>query len=137
MYYINTHGQRGAVQQTQEIIMRLQYQLSNGSWVDCDDRTEEFLSRCVQFGRVGDLDAVVAALAAGRLVRNAGEDWYSNCRDGKVADAASAAAKARRAAAEAADKRPVLRCKSCGQTGRSGAYPFSTLPGSGRCDDCV
>lgn len=30
----------------------------------------------------------------------------------------------------------VLRC-SCGNTGRAGDYPFSTLPGSGRCDDCV
>ena len=31
----------------------------------------------------------------------------------------------------------VLRCRSCGQTGRRGGYPFSTLPGSGRCDDCI
>lgn len=30
----------------------------------------------------------------------------------------------------------VLRCR-CGNTGRAGDYPFSTLPGSGRCDDCV
>lgn len=30
-----------------------------------------------------------------------------------------------------------LRCKSCGQTGTTGGYPFSTLPGSGLCDDCV
>ena len=30
----------------------------------------------------------------------------------------------------------TLRC-GCGNTGRAGAYPFSTLPGSGRCDDCV
>lgn len=35
------------------------------------------------------------------------------------------------------DSRPVLRCKSCGQIGHAGEYPFSTLPGSGRCDDCV
>ena len=32
--------------------------------------------------------------------------------------------------------RPVLRCK-CGMTGHAGAYPFSTLPESGRCDDCL
>lgn len=30
-----------------------------------------------------------------------------------------------------------LRCRSCGQSGHTGGYPFSTLPGSGRCDDCV
>ena len=29
-----------------------------------------------------------------------------------------------------------LRCR-CGNTGTAGSYPFSTLPGSGRCDDCV
>lgn len=32
--------------------------------------------------------------------------------------------------------RPRMRCKSCGQTGYTGAYPFSTNPGSGLCDDC-
>ena len=30
----------------------------------------------------------------------------------------------------------TLRCR-CGNTGRAGAYPFSTLPDSGRCDDCL
>lgn len=30
----------------------------------------------------------------------------------------------------------TLRCR-CGNTGRAGSYPFSTLPGSGSCDDCV
>lgn len=30
----------------------------------------------------------------------------------------------------------TLRCR-CGNTGTAGSYPFSTLPGSGRCDDCV
>ena len=35
-------------------------------------------------------------------------------------------------------KRPsdYLVCKSCGQSGRKGSYPFSTCPGSGYCDDC-
>lgn len=28
-----------------------------------------------------------------------------------------------------------LRCR-CGNTGRAGAYPFSTAPHTGRCDDC-
>ncbi len=34
-------------------------------------------------------------------------------------------------------KRPVLRCRKCHQMGHAGEYPFSTMPGSGRCDDCV
>ena len=117
--------------------MRLQYQLSNGSWIDCGDRTEEFLTRCVTFGRVGEREAVLAALAAGKTVRNDRDDWYSNCRDGEVADQKTAVLRERQKAAAAADTRPVLRCKCCGATGRAGAYPFSTLPGSGRCDDCV
>ncbi len=29
-----------------------------------------------------------------------------------------------------------LTCRDCGQTGKRGDYPFSTLPGSGLCDDC-
>lgn len=33
--------------------------------------------------------------------------------------------------------RRFLRCRSCGQSGHTGGYPFSTLPSSGRCDDCV
>jgi hypothetical protein len=30
-----------------------------------------------------------------------------------------------------------MRCTCCGQTGSTGDYPFSTAPGTGRCDDCV
>ncbi len=117
--------------------MRLQYQLSNGAWVDCGDRTKAFLDRCVMFGGHTNEESVIAALTAGKTVRNDSCDWYSNCRDGEVADAARAASDAARAVAEAADKRPVLRCKVCGATGHSGGYPFSTLPSSGLCDDCV
>jgi hypothetical protein len=117
--------------------MKLQYQMSNGSWVDCGERTEQFLARCVKFGGLTDEAAVLAALAAGETVRNHNEDWYSKCRDGDVHAASLAAARAQLDAKEAADKRPMLRCNSCGATGRAGAYPFSTLAGSGRCDDCV
>jgi hypothetical protein len=127
--------------------MRLQYQMSNGSWVNCNgtlnnfggsksDRTAEFMARCVQHGGVGDEAAVIAMLATGKSVRNYSSDWYSNCRDGEIAEDKAAALAAQRAAAEAADTRPTLRCKSCGQTGRRGSYPFSTNPSSGRCDDC-
>jgi len=34
-------------------------------------------------------------------------------------------------------KAKFMRCSGCGQTGWTGQYPFSTLPSSGMCDDCV
>lgn len=114
--------------------MRLQYQLSNASWVDCGARTEEFLDRCVKFGRVGGRKDVLNALTAGKTVRNDSAGWYSFCRDGEAFDQKMMAIRKRLALA---DKQPLLRCKRCGQTGKAGAYPFSTLPGSGLCDDCV
>ena len=33
-------------------------------------------------------------------------------------------------------ERRLLRCRRCGVSGYSGDYPFSTMPGSGHCDDC-
>ena len=108
--------------------MKLQYQLSNGAWFDCGDRTPEFLAMCVKFGGYADESEVLAALAAGKEVRNDTGDWYDFCRD---ADALVSRTN------PPADNRPVIRCKSCGATGHSGAYPFSTLPGSSICDDCV
>ena len=107
--------------------MNLQYQLSNGSWVDCGERTAEFLARCIALAG-GDESAVSAKLAAGAIVRHRGDDWYANCRDGAVIAAARSN--------NVAPAKPILRCR-CGNTGHAGDYPFSTLPGSGRCDDCV
>lgn len=109
--------------------MRLQYRLSNGAWDDCGPRTDEFLALCERFGGLDSRASVIAALEAGNMVRNDPSDWHSKCRCGDVAAA-------RRAARHAVPVTPPLRCKCCGQTGRAGAYPFSTLPGSGRCDDC-
>lgn len=114
--------------------MNLQYQLSNGSWIDCGDRTDEFLARCVKYSGLADENAVLAALAAGKTVRNDRGDWYDNCRDREVIEASRAA---KQAQSNAADQRPPLQCKNCGTIGRAGAYPFSTLPSSGLCDDCV
>jgi hypothetical protein len=116
--------------------MRLQYRLSNGSWIDCGDRTEEFLTRCVAYAG-GDREKIMTEIAEGKDVRHRGDDWYAMVRDGEVADQKRDALQQSQMAAAAADKRPVLRCKSCGATGHAGAYPFSTLPGSGCCDDCI
>ena len=81
----------------------LQYQLSNGSWINCnggydgkqEDRTEEFLilceknngpdgsgtitSRCCST-RDATREEILVALDAGKKLRNDPSDWYSNCR---------------------------------------------------------
>ncbi len=91
-----------------ETEMRIQYQLSNGNWVDCAERTDEFLGMCERAtGR--SRAEVLADMAAGREVRNDHEDWYSNCRSGSVYEARIAA---RRAAQKPAE---LVQC-SCGHT---------------------
>ena len=92
--------------------LKLQYQLSNGSWVSCDnpatqweparDRTEDFLLRCEKFNGMLDdkkivpifratrpltRDEVLTALLIGRELRNDKNDWYSNCRSGSAYEA--------------------------------------------------
>jgi len=57
----------------------LQYQLSNGSWINCDNRTEEFLGRCEQMSNM-NREQVLSALESSKTLRNHPEDWYSNCR---------------------------------------------------------
>jgi hypothetical protein len=120
--------------------MRLQYQLSNGRGTNVPaGRVDGFLADCLRFGGLPDAPAVLAALEAGYKVRNDKADWYSYCRDGDVADALEATARAQREAYEReqeAKHGAVLTCRNCGQTGRAGNYPFSTNPGSGYCDDC-
>jgi hypothetical protein len=63
-----------------EVAMKLQYRLANATWVDCGERTEEFLARCMKYGGCGDLLATVDALKLGKEVRNSPDDWYSYCR---------------------------------------------------------
>ena len=73
---------------------KLQYQLSNGNWVDCGDRTEDFLVLCEENngfldGRIVPLfrasrpltrSEVLTVLSDGKKLRNDNCDWYSNCR---------------------------------------------------------
>ena len=113
-----------------EIEIKLQYQLSNGSWVPADgrpeyaDRTEEFLARCERnngpdadgqivprFHATRDLtrDEVIAALQAGKTLSNDPADWYSNCRSGALVEAAMAARRARQKPVE------MVRC-DCGHS---------------------
>jgi len=44
--------------------MTIQYQLSNGNWVDCDERTDSFVARCAAFLGV-DVEDVEWELATG------------------------------------------------------------------------
>lgn len=59
----------------------LQYQMSNGKWTDCEDRTEEFLNECVKNDyHEYTMGQVIDILNNGGIVRNDIADWYANCR---------------------------------------------------------
>lgn len=66
---------------------KLQYQLSNGSWMDCDDRTDEFINMANTFINIhpnkmallGKYDSVQARLDDGKPV-SIGTDWYDEIR---------------------------------------------------------
>ena len=110
--------------------IKLQYQLSNGTWMPADarpqysDRTDEFLARCERNNGVNDAgeiiprhhaardltrDEVIAALQAGQTLRNAPDDWYSNCRSGAFVEQAMAARRAQQKPVE------MVRC-DCGHS---------------------
>jgi len=109
--------------------MKLQYQLSNGNWADCEtkdqNRTEEFLLRCQKFSswnpRLNELggydpsavpttrEQVIAQLNMGKTVRNDRDDWYSNCRDAEVVERIHAEKLANQPKIE------MVKC-SCGHT---------------------
>jgi len=69
-------------------------------------------------------------------LKSLGGQWDSAARGWRVPAEHGAAALALVAPAAPVSQSARLSCRSCGQTGTRGAYPFSTLPGSGRCDDC-
>lgn len=67
--------------------LKLQYQLSNGQWSDCNHRTDEFIGRCAENQQKIDgqwislsIDEVKKHLLNGFELRNAPNDWYSVCR---------------------------------------------------------
>ena len=105
--------------------MKLQYQLSNGNWTDCGDRTDEFLSLCAKYG--GGQEKSLSDLAAGRSVRNDGSDWYSNCRDFEVIEKIQAQHLANQPPIE------MVKC-SCGHTIPRTSVMSASLGSS--CPDC-
>jgi hypothetical protein len=135
--------------------IKLQYQLSSGTWVDCGPRTEEFLLRCeVENGvdagghivpafratRPLTRDEVLTALAAGAKLRNHQDDWYSVCRDGASAEAKRVAAEARYARLLALKATPpkwgasgIRYDEACDRCGREGEVDNT----SGLCRRCL
>lgn len=123
--------------------MRLQYQLSNGSWHNCENRTEEFLVLCQKnngpdetgkkivprFRATRDLtrDEVVEYLGTGATLRNDPADWYSECRDGDAVDRIMAERRARQKPVE------MIDC-SCGHTVPRSSVMSASLGTS--CPDC-
>ena len=60
--------------------LQLQYQISTGRWVDCDERTtEKYLTLCER-ATGKSRQEILTALEAGKRVRYDPEDWYSYCR---------------------------------------------------------
>jgi hypothetical protein len=127
--------------------IKLQYQLSNGNWVNCrksgsDDRTEEFLVLCEKnnginaTGKIVPIrlalhpltrDNVIMALLAGQKLRNAPDDWYSNCRS-------EIPVIEQRNLREAAQARiEYVRC-DCGHSAPRGSVMSASLGSS--CPDC-
>jgi len=124
--------------------MRMQYQLSNGAWVDCGDRTEQFLARCEKYNGIkpdGEIvaacvpsvrspltrDEVLAALSAGKSLRNDAADWYSNCRDLETVEYIRTERQAKQPPIE------MVKC-SCGHTVPRGSVMSASLGTS--CPDC-
>lgn len=114
--------------------LRLQRQLSNGAWIDCKERTEEFLGYCVtNKQQVGDQwitmdrDDVIAALLSGATLRNDPDDWYSNCRCGNTYDRKMAERRATRPAVK------KVKC-NCGHTVPENMVMSASMGTS--CPDC-
>ena len=101
-------------------IENLQYQLANGNWMDCEDRTDEFLSLCATHDRgcttVAD---VIEKLETSDTVRNDSADWYSKCRIKPIP--------------KPAVKLEMIRC-DCGCSIPKGMVMSASLGSS--CPDC-
>lgn len=105
--------------------MKLQYQMSNGNWADCQDRIDYFLGLAIKNTKL-PLEEITAKLGTGAAVRF-GSGWSDEIR---CADAYAARIAARRAATP-----PVKMVKcSCGHTIPSISV-MSTSTGSS-CPDC-
>jgi len=110
--------------------MKLQYSgmISSGTtWIDCQDRFDEFVGRAAKYHGHSVDQIVNDGLLGGKTV-SIEDGWDgTSIRDFDSIE---------EPAPVTPDTRKLLTCNSCGQTGHAGCYPFSTLPGGGVCDDC-
>lgn len=104
--------------------MSIQYQTS-GHWIDTDDRADYFVDKAAAIAHITREEAY-AKLAAGEQLSY--DRPYEHLRDTNAAKPAKPKSTA---------TVYTLKCRKCGATGQRGQYPFSTLPGSGLCDDCL
>lgn len=58
--------------------MKLQYRLSNGKYISCEDRDEEFLLMAIEYTKK-TRDEIVSLLESGKEI-STGDDWYSSIR---------------------------------------------------------
>ena len=124
-------------------LTRIQYMTGYGfmgaCYADCKDRADEFLNRAAQYNKI-TVGEVKIRLLAGKSVDYdyVMDSGAYDIRDGAIVEAMAANARKiadqKRAEYNSTHKR--YRCRSCGDTGYGGQYPFSTNPSSGLCDDC-
>ena len=104
----------------------LQYQLSNGNFIDCGDRTNEFISYAKSFinnhpnktALLDGYDTAIDRLNAGKQVHT-GYDWYSRIRY--------------KPAPRPVVKQELVEC-DCGCTAQKGSVMSASMGNS--CPDC-
>lgn len=125
-------------------LTRIEYQTGVGQLGACyavaGQREQEFVDQAAAYNKIST-EQVRERLARGEelVFEWFGEVGPYHLRDGAITEALTKIARAQRDAARARHNavHPRMRCRSCGATGNTGAYPFSTNPSSGLCDDCV
>jgi len=117
--------------------MKLQYQMSNGSWTDCQDRFEYFMEKAIaENARKHEFNAdkfpllsreeIIAELEAGTEVRF-GTDWNQEIRSAVAYEAKMERLRAAQKPVE------MVKC-SCGHTVPKGSVMSASMGSS--CPDC-
>ena len=124
-------------------LTKIQYMTGCGMmgacYADCGNRIDEFLAEAAAYNKT-TVAQVREKLLRGESVAYSYEMdiGHYDLRDGAIVEALTKINRAKSDAVRAQHNatNPRMRCRSCGATGNRGAYPFSTNPSSGRCDDC-
>ncbi len=137
---MNTVTRQETIEKLNDVLeYKIGFSSLGARYAKCSDRADEFLARAAEFNET-TVEEILIRLADGKSVDY---DYvmsmgHYDIRNGIIAEATRQANAASYAEAEKRieSKNPTITCR-CGNVGRAGAYPFSTMPGSGRCDDCV